>query len=384
MAEGILFDIAARIIESLGSQALKEIGLLSGVTDELKKLKNTVSTIQAVLLDAEEQRAVNNHQVIEWHERLKDVVYEADDLLDGFSTECLLREMMTRDKMAKKVQIFFSKSNQLVYDLKMGPKIKAIRKKLDDIADDRTKFHFKERPVEIEVRARDDSHSFVPEAEVIGREDAKKEIIDILLSYSNVKENVGILPITGIGGLGKTTLAQFIFNDLKVDKHFQLKMWVCVSDTFDVRKVVEKMLESAIKQKPDITVQMDTLVHGLRKEIVGKKYLLVLDDVWNEESEKWDKLKKLLMGGASGSRILITTRSPKVAQITQTIGPYFLQGLDSQKSWCLFKKVAFENGEEPMNSGKVEVGMEIVEKCSGVPLVIKTIGRLLSLENSEA
>ncbi|KAF5447762.1 hypothetical protein F2P56_033286 [Juglans regia] len=102
MAEGSLFDIAARIIESLGSLALKEIGLLWGVTDELKKLKNTVSTIQAVLLDAEEQRAVNNHQVIEWLERLKDVVYDADDLLDGFSTECLLREMMTRDKMAKK------------------------------------------------------------------------------------------------------------------------------------------------------------------------------------------------------------------------------------------------------------------------------------------
>ncbi|XP_035541298.1 disease resistance protein RGA2-like isoform X4 [Juglans regia] len=105
MAEGSLFDIAARIIESLGSLALKEIGLLWGVTDELKKLKNTVSTIQAVLLDAEEQRAVNNHQVIEWLERLKDVVYDADDLLDGFSTECLLREMMTRDKMAKKAKM---------------------------------------------------------------------------------------------------------------------------------------------------------------------------------------------------------------------------------------------------------------------------------------
>ncbi|XP_040992429.1 putative disease resistance protein RGA3 [Juglans microcarpa x Juglans regia] len=384
MAEAILFDVAARIIESLGSQTLKEIRLLWGVTDELEKLKNTVSTIQAVLLDAEEQCAVNR-QVRDWLEKLKDVFYDADDLLDGFSTECLLREMMTRDKMEKKVRISFSNSNQPFYNLKMGHKIKAIRQKLDAIANDR-KFHLEERPVEIGVRARkrDDTHSFVPEAEVIGREDDKKEIIDILLYDSNVKENVGILPITGIGGLGKTTLAQFIFNDEEIDKHFQLKMWVCVSDTFDVRKVVEKILESAIKQKPDITVQMDTLVHGLRKEIVGKKYLLVLDDVWNEESEKWDKLKNLLMGGASGSRILITTRSPKVAQITHTIEPYFLQGLDSQKSWCLFKKVAFENGEEPVNSRKVEVGMEIVEKCSGVPLVIKTIGRSLSLENSEA
>ncbi|XP_040992430.1 disease resistance protein RGA2-like [Juglans microcarpa x Juglans regia] len=108
MAEAILFDVAARIIESLGSLALKEIGLLWGVTDDRDKLKNTVSTIQAVLLDAEEQWAMNNHEVKDWLEKLKDVFYAADDLLDGFSTECLLREMMTRDKMAKKVMLWIS------------------------------------------------------------------------------------------------------------------------------------------------------------------------------------------------------------------------------------------------------------------------------------
>ncbi|KAG6632425.1 hypothetical protein CIPAW_13G158600 [Carya illinoinensis] len=385
MAEGVLFDIAARIIESLGSLALKETRLLCGVTDELDKLKNTVSTVKAVLLDAEEKRLVNN-QVRDWLEKLKDVVYDADDLLDGFSTECLLREMMTRDKMAKKVRIFFSKSNQLVYDFKMGREIKAIRKKLDDIANDRTKFQLEERREEIGVRARkrDDTHSFVFEAEVIGREDDKKEIIKRLLSDSNLKENVGILPITGIGGLGKTTLAQLIFNDEEIDKHFhELKMWVCVSDNFDVRKVVEKILESATKKKPE-SVEMDTLVHGLRKEIGGKKYLLVLDDVWNEEVGKWDELKKLLMSGASGSRILVTTRSAEVARITQTIEPYSLQGLDSQKSWSLFKQVAFKNGKEPENSSIVAAGKEIVEKCYGVPLAIKTIGRSLHLKNEAA
>ncbi|KAG6632388.1 hypothetical protein CIPAW_13G155800 [Carya illinoinensis] len=180
--------------------------------------------------------------------------------------------------------------------MKMGHKIKEIRQKLDAIAIDR-KFHLEERPVEMGVsrRKRNDSHSYVPEAGVIGREDAKKEIIKRLLYDSNVKKSVGILPITGIGGLGKTTLAQFIFNDEEIDKHFQLKMWVCVSESFEVEKVVEKILESAIKKKPD-NVEMDTLVHGLRKEIGGKKYLLVLDDVWNEDVKKWDDLKVLLEG----------------------------------------------------------------------------------------
>ncbi|KAG2674849.1 hypothetical protein I3760_13G156700 [Carya illinoinensis] len=377
MAEAILFNVAAKIIESLGSQALNEIGLLWGVTDELDKVKNTVLTIQAVLLDAEEQWAVNR-EVRYWLEKLKDVVYDADDLLDGFSTDYLLREMMTQDKMAKKVRIFFSKSNQPVYNLKMRHKIKAIRQKLDAIANDR-KFHLEERPVEIGVRARkrDDTHSYVPAAKVTGREDDKKEILKRLLSDS---QNVGILPITGIGGLGKTTLAQFIFNDEEIDKHFQLKMWACVSESFEVEKVIGKILESITKKKPDVS-GMDALGHILREEIGGKKYLLVLDDVWNEDVKKWDDLKVLLEVGASGSRILITTRSKKVAQMTQTIAEYSLQCLEERESWCLFKQVAFENGQEPVNSRKVEVGKEIVEKCLGVPLVIKTIGRLLSLEN---
>ncbi|KAG2674420.1 hypothetical protein I3760_13G134600 [Carya illinoinensis] len=384
MAEGILFNIAQRIIESLGSQTLKEASLFCCVTGELHKLESTVSTIQAVFLDAEEQRAVN-HEVRHWLEKLKDVVYDVEDLLDGFSTKCMLREMMTLDKMAKKVQIFFSKSNQLVYDLKMGHEIKAIRQKLDAISSDR-KFHLEERNVEIGVKSmkRDDSHSFVLEAEVIGRKDDKKKIIDILLSDSDVKENVTILPITGIGGLRKTTLAQFIFNDQAIKKYFQLKMWVCVSNIFDVQKIVEQILESITNKKQEVSA-METLASRIRKEIEGKKYLLVLDDVWNEDSEKWDKLKTILMGSARGSRILVTTHSEMVANITGTVEhPYFLGGLNEEDSWSLFKQMAFRDGEEAGNSTLVTIGKEILKKRLGVPLAIRTIGRTLSyLQNSE-
>jgi hypothetical protein len=102
MAEAILYNVAANIITSLGSLALQEIGLLWGYKDELRKLWNTVSTIQAVLLDAEEQQA-QNHAVKDWLRKLKDVMYEADDLLDDFSTELLRRQVMTRNKEAKQV-----------------------------------------------------------------------------------------------------------------------------------------------------------------------------------------------------------------------------------------------------------------------------------------
>jgi len=102
MAEGVLFTVAEGIIGKLGSLAFKEFELLWCFKDELDKLTNTVSTIQAVLLDAEEQQ-VGSHAVRVWLKRLEDAMYEADNLLDDFSTESLQREVMTRDKMAKEV-----------------------------------------------------------------------------------------------------------------------------------------------------------------------------------------------------------------------------------------------------------------------------------------
>jgi hypothetical protein len=129
---------------------------------------------------------------------------------------------MTRDKKAKKVRIFFSESNQLAFRFRMAREIKAIKKKLDAIDADRQRFNLKvRRQVEPRVgnRERDNTHSFVRAETVIGREDDKKAVIDLLLE-SNVEDNVSILPIVGIGGLGKTTLAQFVFNDRQIQETF--------------------------------------------------------------------------------------------------------------------------------------------------------------------
>ncbi|KAB1227627.1 putative disease resistance protein RGA4 [Morella rubra] len=350
MAEGLLFSIAEGILGKLGSRALQELGLLWGVKDELEKLQDT-----------------------------------ADDLLDDFSTEGLLREMMTQGRnKTKQVRIFFSKSNQLAYRFKMARKIKKIREKLDAIQADR-KFHLEPRNVDqtgaLSNKKWNDSHSCVVGEQVIGREDDKKAVIELLMD-SNIEENVSILAIVGIGGLGKTTLAKHIFNDEKIKESFEVKMWVCVSENFEVQKIVEEMLELATKKKPETTVQ-ETLVADLKKEIDGKKYFLVLDDLWNEDSEKWMSLKTLLVGGARGSRILVTTRTEKVAKIARAAKQYSLRGLGEDASWCLFKQMAFDKGEEPKNSRIVAIGKEILEKCVGVPLAIRIIGRLLYLRNSE-
>ncbi|KAL4600998.1 hypothetical protein ACB092_11G239900 [Castanea dentata] len=381
MAEGALVGVAKGITEKAGNLLAQEIVLLWNLKDDIEKLNDTVLTISAVIQDAEEKQQHNN-QVRVWLKRLNDALYEADDLLDDISTEALRREVMTRNKKAKEVRIFFSKSNQLAFGLKMGHKVKAMNERLDAIKNIKG-FHLDERPVETQVggyRVRE-THSFVRTEEVIGRDNDKEEIIKILLD-PNVEESVLILPIVGLGGLGKTTLAQLIFNDREIQNHFEQKLWVCVSDDFEVKVIVKKILECAHNKKQE-EIELNTLINNLKNEIDGKRYFLVLDDVWNEDPQKWLKLKSLLMSGARGSRMLVTTRINKVAEITKTIQPYTLEGLDEKKSWSLFKQFAFANEQDSLNSNIRKIGMEILERCKGVPLAIRTIGSLLYFKNTE-
>jgi len=254
---------------------------------------------------------------------------------------------------------------------------------LDEIAVDRIKFGFTERPIGtlFEHSKREDTHSFIPKEEVIGRKDEKKAVIKLLLN-SDMKEDVSIIPIVGIGGLGKTTLAQYVYNDEEVQTYFDLRLWACVSDPFDMKTIVVKLIESATKKRPE-SLEMDPLQSELQLKISGKLYLLVLDDVWNANPTRWSSLKNLLVGGLRGSKVLITTRIERVAKLTGTISPYRLGGLSESNSWNLFKKMAFKDGEEPKNPKLIEIGREIVQKCAQVPLAIRSIGSLLYFKNSE-
>ena len=298
-------------------------------------------------------------------------------MLSEFSTHVLRQNVMGGSKMTKKVRVFFSSSNQLAFGFKMARKIKAMRERLNDIAKDRNNFQLVERPsgTAVVTRKRDQTHSFVREEDVMGREEDKKAIIGQLLDF-DVGENVSFISIVGIGGLGKTTLVQYIYNDEKVKAYFELQMWVCVSDDFDVKTIAEKILASAIGKRPN-NLEMDQLQIELRKSLNQKRYLLVLDDVWNENKEIWCNLKTLLLDGLKGSKVVITTRTNLVADITSTISPYLLKGLSKDQSWLLFKQMAFEKKQETINPNLEAIGRDIVEKCCGVPLAIKTIGRVL-------
>ncbi|KAB2086066.1 hypothetical protein ES319_A04G003100v1 [Gossypium barbadense] len=387
MAEAIAFDIAVELITKLSSFAVSQIGLWWNVKDDLDNLRTTVSTIKAVLLHAEEQ-SVTNNLVKVWLQELKDALYDADDLLDDFFTETLRKDLMGGKKLMKEVRLFFSSSNQFAYGLKIGRKIKAIKARLASIESKANSFGFmvRDRPLETSfmTKKREQTHSFVPKDKIIGRDNDKAALLKLVLELES-EENVYIIPIVGLGGLGKTALAQFVYNDEMVkNNNFELMMWVCVSDVFDVKLIVENIIKSATGQAPDQNLEMDQLQKQLREKIGGKKYLLVLDDIWNEERENWVSLKELLIGGAKGSRIIVTTRSFKVAKITSKCQPHVLKGLSDYDGWSLFKEIAFEQRyADSTDSAFVEIGQQILERCGGVPLVIRTIASTLSYKETE-
>ncbi|XWS24341.1 hypothetical protein CRYUN_Cryun28dG0093000 [Craigia yunnanensis] len=385
MAEAIAFDIAGGVVNKLKSLAVQQIGLWWNLKDDLKELKGIVSAIKAVILDAEE-RFVTSKLIKDWLEKLKDTLYDADDLLDDLSTEALRQDLLSGNKLTKEVRIFFSRSNQFAYGLKMGQKIKAIKAKLKSIESERKILNLveRDRPVEAPLMAkrRQQMHSFVRRDEIIGRDHDKITLLKLMLD-SQSEEKVLSIPIVGIGGLGKTALAQFVYNDDMVKDHFELKMWVCVSDVFDVKIIVENIIKSVTNKAP-ANLEMDQSQKQLRDHIDGKKYLLVLDDIWNEERENWFSLKKLLMGGARGSRIIVTSRSLRVSKVTSTCTPHVLRGLSNDDAWLLFKEIAFEQRPaDSMNPAFVEIGKQILEKCGGVPLIIRTIAGTLSFKETE-
>ncbi|CAN1286690.1 Putative disease resistance protein RGA4 [Linum perenne] len=376
MAETVLIPVAKQILGKLGHLALEQIGLLWTLKREILKLQNTISTIQAVLLDAEEKQT-HNHQVKDWLEKLSDVMYDADDLLDDFSTEARRQAMAEAD----------GSSRQLINELKMAHDIRAIREKLDDITKDKDRLHLEVRFEEAESSRETDS---CPPTIVVGREDDKKNIIQLLLS-SNFGAKLSVFPIVGIGGLGKTTLAQLVFDDYQVQAHFGIKVWVHVSQSFDVKVILEKMLQSITRQS-QTGLGLDVVRAQIRDVIEDKRFLVVLDDVWEETVESWESLGKYLTVGAHGSKVLVTTRSTRVAEVvsralsvdtnTRIAVPYQLEGLTLKESWNLLVNKAL-NGRTPQNPLVERIGVKILEKCYGVPLAVSSVSGILSSKNQE-
>ncbi|KAL3739977.1 hypothetical protein ACJRO7_021284 [Eucalyptus globulus] len=367
MAEALILRVAKLLDD------FPESRKLWGTGGKFSEMKKTVSFLQSIVPDAEKRRFRGHWRIGPWLEDLKDAFYDAEDLLEEVRQ---LRESPSKDEKLNQV-IPSSSSPSKIPDLRLmsaraSARPKEIRERLEAIAVEWRKLGLRECAEDVRVERRERLDSFVYDEEIIGREDAKSAIMNFLLD-SDTDEQISVLSILGRDGIGKTALARCLYEDDMVKKHFDLRIWVCVGDNdfHDLEREVRKIRGRETTERVDDMEQ-------------SRKYLLVIEDLQYVDPKRWESLKSLLMGGARGSKILITTDYWMVVDLMSTFPSYCLEALSIESSVDLLKKMLCQEEEETRNPIKVDIGRRIVEMCDGIPLAIRMIGSLLFFKKTEA
>ncbi|XP_057511060.1 putative disease resistance RPP13-like protein 1 isoform X3 [Actinidia eriantha] len=380
------------LFDKLASSEMLNFFRQEGIHIRVRKWRKTLLEIHAVLDDAEEKQ-ITSKLVNLWLEELQDLAYDLDDLLDEFFTEAL------RYKLIEKSQSRTNKFKVLIPTccMRFNPggaifdsnksKVNDITTKLQDLSKQISTLglhvvNISRTP--IQDRERPPTTSKTCERRIYGRDKSKREILNLLRMEES---DLGIIPITGMGGIGKTTLVQVVYNDEVVEKHFDLKTWICVSDNFDITRITREIaryvyVDFEVLKTLD-QLNLDQLQDKLKRTLTGKKFLIVLDDVWEIKYNDWNNLKIPFIDGAAGCKVIVTTRHTEVASMMGTVQYHALECLPHEECWSIFAQHAFRNISMNTNPNLESIGHEIVKKCGGLPLAARTLGGLLQCKTRE-
>ncbi|KAL2971814.1 hypothetical protein AAZX31_15G218500 [Glycine max] len=365
-------SLASRFVEYFRGRKLNK-KLLSNLKVKLLAID--------VLADDAELKQFRDARVRDWLFKSKDLVFEAEDLLEEIDYELSKCQVEAESQpILNKVSNFFKPSSLSSFNKEIESRMEQILDDLDDLESQSGYLGLtRTRGVGVgsgsgsKVLEKLPSASSVVESDIYGRDDDKKLIFDWI--SSDTDEKLSILSIVGMAGLGKTTLAQLVYNDPRIVCKFDVKAWICVSEEFDVFNVSRAILET-ITDSTDHGRELEIVQRRLKEKLADKKFLLVLDDVWNESRPKWEAVQNALVCGAQGSKVLVTTRSKEVAS-TMRSKEQRLEQLQEDYCWQLFAKHAFKDDNLPRDPVCPEIGMKIVQKCEGLPLALKSMGSLL-------
>ena len=353
----------------MSSLATEHINFELSFKVELINLLQTLFKIKFVLGDAQKRQSSDESMRI-WLTNLRDVVYDADNVLDKFSYESFLQKVQIQNQMMDQV-CNFSPCNL--------DKVETIKQSLDEIVNNVAEFGLRMELVNSIPKISLDMNidSLLDDSKVVGREYDIKKIVNVL-SSSN-QQVISVLRIVGMAGLGKTTLAKLVYNNEQIKKHFDVIAWVNVGKKFDVEGIIREILNSLREDLSDLEsddLEYDEVRQICAKILGAKKYLLILDDVQNEDLKKWDTLKGYLLelNSNTGNSIVVTTRNDNVGQIMKIHPPHHLEKLSKDDCWTLMKKRAFIDGRIPLTLDLEVIGMEIAKRCGGVPLVARILG----------
>ncbi|KAG4177531.1 hypothetical protein ERO13_A11G312842v2 [Gossypium hirsutum] len=351
---------------------------------QLKQWQSMLPDIQAVLDNAEEKQ-IKNEGVKKWLEDLQDLAYDVDDILDEFAYEELRLQLQktqaqaSTSKVRKLIPTCFSGTSftptSLLFKNSMIPKVKEITDRLNSLTTRRSSLGLSDilsqAPTSKGKQPRLQPTSVLDGVvEYVGRQKEKTEMIELL--KGNNSNGVSVLSIVGMGGMGKTTLAQLVYNDATINESFDLKAWVCVSDNFDAIATTKAILQSITSESCDYS-NLDLLQVKLKK-LSGKRFLLVLDDIWNENYNDWTILRSPF---GAGTTIIVTTRLQIVSSIVDPLKAFRLDKLSDEDCLSIFTQHALKARNFDGHPQFKEIGEKIIRRCNGLPLAAKAIGSLL-------
>ncbi|KAL1315830.1 hypothetical protein AAHE18_15G016500 [Arachis hypogaea] len=363
------------LIGNLNTFVKKEIAALSGVDSQIQELSNNLQAIRALFQDAAEEQ-FTSHAIKDWLKKLSDAMHVLEDILEDCSMES--NRLQSEGWLA----CFHPKT--ILFRHAISKRMKDMVKRFQRIDDDRRRFQL---PLGVRQRQQEDDDqrltgSAIPEHQMYGRDQDKHKIVDFFTEHASSIDGLSVYPIVGMAGLGKTTLARWVFNDERVIQHFDLRIWVCVSTNFNMMRILQSIVESSTGVNPNLST-LEAMQNKVQQVLLDKRCLLVLDDVW--DNIKWEDLKSVLhYGGTKSVSILVTTRDQIVASAMETCPTqsHHLQPLPKDENWSLFTHYAFgPNKEQPAKL--VEIGKEIVRRCVGNPLASKVVGSLLRNKREE-
>ncbi|KAL6626200.1 hypothetical protein ACP70R_029926 [Stipagrostis hirtigluma subsp. patula] len=379
VASMVVGPLLSMVKDKASNYILDQYKVMEGMEEQHKILKRKLPAILDVIADAEQQSS-HREGAKAWLQELKTVAYQANDVFDEFNYEALRRAAKKKGHMSKLgmgALKLFPTHNRVAFRNRMGNKLRRIVETIEILVAEMNAFGFKYQPQPPASKQwRETDSIFVDPENIVGRsrDEERKNIVKKLVTGQANNRDLMVFPIVGMGGLGKTTLAQLIYNDPEVQKHFQLLKWVCVSDEFDVHHLANKICDTSENN-------LEKALKKLQENLNGKRYLLVLDDVWNEDVSKWEKLKACLKHGGIGSVVLTTTRKKGIAQIMGTAEMHDIAVLDNKFIKEIIETRAFSSPKSKPPE-LVKMVDDFVNRCVGSPLAAKALGSVLSSKSS--
>ncbi|VAI82181.1 unnamed protein product [Triticum turgidum subsp. durum] len=386
----VLDAFASYLSHMLARAAADEVGTMLGVSGEIDKMGEKLRDLKNFLADAD-RRNIIDETVREWVGQLKRAMYGATDILDLCQLKSMERGPTTGNVGC--LNPLLSCMRNPIHAHEIGTRIKKLNQRLDTIKERSAAFNF------INFRSFEDCHSSYvsashhgnPSRETVGdfdrsavvgekiEEDTRALVAQIMQTGKEVDNDIMLVAIIGVGGIGKTTLAQKVFNDKAIQGEFSKKIWLSVNQNFgEVALLRRAIIEAGGDAQPAGNAKA-MLHQSLKNALIGHKTLLVMDDVWDHGA--WDGVLKIpfLNAVASCSRVLITTRDEGVARGMIARWPYHhVDTLLPEDAWSLLKKqvLSCEIDEDHINTLK-DIGLKIIQKCGGLPLAVKVMGGLL-------